>query len=416
MISKGCIHVGCFSLQVELENIGIIMKTVLIAFLDKAYPPTHSFVDGMLVEQISRSPFIKVRLMVSASSANCSGSIRRYNGATCLECLYPRRGFWRLLNLVKVFFILSSRIRKERLRGNRVVVLVRNEPVFLLASVPLRKRYDKLIFQSSYPHEKKGRSALSRYVALGMFWLSRHKVDAVMAVSELGLLRAKKLFPYSKEAIFIPLLSDSKFFVPPNIPQQSQKKELTQFVYIGSHRESRQLDLVLNAIVAFKNGVGRDHAVKFTFIGGSMSQRSWLINRVDGVRALLADGVIEFLLPVPRENIPTMLSQHDVGLALIPDTSIYRETSPTKLSEYMSCGLAVLATTENPVQRSMILESKGGVLVDWEIDSIVGGLLSICDGKKGTIEMRKSAFEYAVENLNYSAYKDEFERIISSSR
>jgi glycosyltransferase involved in cell wall biosynthesis len=380
-------------------------RTILITLLDKSYPPEHSFVDGMLSQEVASIPDITVRLCVSRAPGISQRS-RRYGKASCLPLLHTRRGAGRFLNLFKAIQLIWYQAAREKKRGRRVVLFVRNDPIYLLAASLLRKRVHRLVFQSSFPHEEFSGNKVKLAVGRFLYRLAARGVDAVTAVSPTGLERVRRICPEAGEYAHIPLLSDLPHYQDKSASQQHSP--LPIFIYIGAHGQGRELQLVLQAIVrALASGAKG----KFLFIGGNQVERTSLL-AVEGVAAYVDQGIIKMQGPIPRTDIPKALTQADIGLTLIPPKPVYLEASPTKLAEYMGAGLAVLASRGIPMQEQFVEESGGGVLVDWGVEAMAMAIVQLCADPEGVAAMKERALEYAEKELQYAKYLPDFLRLM----
>ena len=387
------------------------MNTTLVALLDKTWPPEHSFVDGMLASVAADLPGLKVRLCVSGGTTGKRLGIRRYHRVSCIPCLHERRGTRRLLNFFMALGLIRHLARRERKRHHRVILFVRNDPMLLLAAAVHRHRIDRLVFQTSFPHEKGSGRFVKRLMARLLYAAASRKVDAITAVSPLGLERAQKMFPHCTQAVVIPLLCDLPFH-----PQTTagamrllQGSLSVSFIYIGTHSPKRGLETILEGIV---QSVNRGAVGTFLFAGAGESDISRL-SVVKGVRGLMEKRIVTFRGPVPRSQIPVLLADAHVGLSLIPPSKLYAELSPAKLVEYMGAGLAVLATYGIPAQEQIIAESNGGMLVQWHADAIAQAILSLTGDVDRLKVMMASSREYASKNLQYTSRRGDFQRLLA---
>lgn len=375
----------------------------VIALLDKAFPPSHSFVDGLLCNVLAREPGVRLLLLVSRGEDGRDNP-RRYLHTLCWPRLFERRGIGRFLNVWSAYFAVNKLVR--RACGRRTVLLVRNDPSMLLACALQRRRVDRLVFQSSFPHEQ-GPSIKAR-VARWMYRLASARVDAIMGVSPDGLARLRTLFPRARAADIVPLLA--------GLPDQTQLKEpavpdkggAVRFVYIGLHSAARKLEVVLEAIV---RAVQAGANATFTFVGGSPTEHD-VLRRTEGVPGLLQRGCLRFVEKVPRAEITRYLQDADVGLSLIPPDPHFKEASPTKVSEYMTAGLAVLASRGIPLQEQFIEDAQGGVLTDWNPESISAGIRMLCDDRQALGAMRQRSWQYARNTLQYASFLPRVKRLI----
>ena len=386
-----------------------LKKNTLICLLDKPYPPDHSFVTGMLAQALPRDGDVRVELLVMAP---LSGPISptRYHRAVCLPMVpdFTRSGRSRLRAMLAARRLAIVLINKARRRGENVVLFVRNHPMLMLVGASLRHRADGLLFQSSYPLEREQKSRVRRLFHTLMLRMGGRRVDGVLAVSPLGLERAQALCSEKAAGLVVPLLSD--------LPRASAAEEgiwgdvagPARFIYAGTHQPQRRLDVVLEGIVAALDD-GTD--AEFVFVGGKPPEVDALRQPL-GVKRWENAGRIRFLDAVPRPRIAKLLQGADVGLSLVPETSIYREASPTKLAEYMGAGLAVLANRGIELQERFVQDANCGILVDFDSNAIARGISEIAKNHDLRIGYQKNAEQYARNELCYSRYVPAFVNMI----
>ncbi|QIB65972.1 glycosyltransferase [Kineobactrum salinum] len=381
------------------------MKTVLLCFLDKEWPPEHSFVDGMLSTVVAAEKDVRVYLFVSSPWGRKNRRVYRYHKAVCIPVLFPRRWLFRLLNLVKCSVLLLQLGRRMKRQKCRMVVFVRNDPVYLLAAAICKKTYDQLVFQSSFPHEQYSSNPLKRWIGRFIYRLSSSRVDAITAVSPVGLDRVGRLFPQAKAREYIPLLSDLSNSTRDcsEAETTAKKYETVRFLYIGTHSLRRRINIVLSAIVS---AVDMGCQARFLFVGGTQ-QEIEALQSITGVSWLVDQGILKFVAKVRRSEIPAYLASSDVGLCLIPPDPIYTEASPTKLAEYLGAGLAVIASYGIPLQERYVTESRAGMLVDWSEPDIRDAIqmISVDDSLPA---MKENAIKFASEQLAYRRYLSNF--------
>lgn len=379
--------------------------TVVIALLDKAWPLSHAFVDGMLATEAAQQPDLKIRLCVSHSDQNDKFP-KRYKRSACLASLLPRRGIQRILNLLVIILLAGYQARRERKRGHKVVIFVRNDPIFLLASSMLRMQVDRLIFQSSFPHEEYSGHLLKRAAAKLLYRIAGIGVDAVTGVSPEGTARAQKLCIGAERGPHMPLLADMSMEAP-----HHKRSDIMQFLYIGTHAEKREIEIVLKSIVNVCK-ICPQGVAEFRFIGGSEKDISRL-SAVPGIPELIDTGAVTFLPAIPRSEIPEIMASASIGISLIPPKPEYYESSPTKLAEYMGAGLAVLGSYGIAMQERFIEESGGGVLTVWDVAAITEAILGMIRSPESVCIRGYKAFKFARDSLQYKFYLQQFRDLIS---
>lgn len=380
---------------------------MVIALLDKAWPPDHSFVNGMLAGEAGRQPDLRIRLCVSRN-CGCDLRPRAYRSAVCIPRLFTRRGIGRVWNFWQVLRLIHYQASREKNRGKRVALFVRNDPLYLLAASLMRRRVDRLVFQSSFPHEEYSGNAVKRGVARLLYNIAGRGVDIVTGVSPEGVSRAQRLCPGAQSGLHIPLLADAPI-VNRNPRRRVNVNVGPVFIYVGSHDAAREIETILASIV---RAVAQGVVAKFRFIGASNKDQDRL-RQVGGVDELVGRGVIHLESPVPRHKVASILADCDIGLSLIPPTPVYYESSPTKLAEYMGAGLAVLASRGIPMQERFVQASKAGLLVDWGVTSMARGFQALSADFAEVRAYGENATAFAQQSLQYSSYLPQFRRLLA---
>lgn len=381
-------------------------RTLVIAILDKEWPPRHSFVDGMLAGELAHHSDIQVRLMVSQGSVT-QRAPTQYGFSACLPMLYQRRRIGRILNVWVTWRLLHYQIKRSTKRKRPVVLFVRNDPFFLIASIMLRGKVARIIFQSSFPHESHSVNKIQGILARSIYRLAGRWVDGVVGVSPEGVRRIRSVLGRDLPSLFIPLLSDLPRYDGSRAFNR-KSADTIRFVYIGSHADARELDTVFEAIV---NCMQKDVSASFHFIGATHREYARFC-KLPGLEALIKSGVIEIQSPVSRNEIPKILGSCHVGLSLIPPSAMYVESSPTKLAEYMGAGLAILASKGIPLQEQFVQASDGGVLVDWDVEAISHAIKLLATDTAYMREMGRKSCKYAARELQYRRYVGELRNLM----
>ncbi|HOX26714.1 MAG TPA: glycosyltransferase [Candidatus Krumholzibacteria bacterium] len=379
----------------------------VIALLDKSDPPEHSFVDGFLSTVLVEEADIRVRLVVSRAGRD-GGRPRRYRRAVCLPRLWRRRSLGRLANVLQAIRLVAPQVGRLRARQQTVVLLVRNCPILLLAAAVMRPRVDRLVYQSSFPHETASGSRLLRWGARLLLRACAPRVDAVLAVSPLGLARTRRLFPRAGTAAYIPLVAD----VPAALaPAPVAGTGTVRFVYVGSHEAKRGVDLVLRAAAA---ALARGLDAVFRSIGCTEAEYRRLA--ADPIlRPWLDRGRIQLVHRIPRDAVWRELAAAEVGLSVIPPLPEFREASPTKLAEYLGAGLAVVASRGIPAQEDLVADSGAGLMVDWDADAIAGALARIAADRDALARRREAAIRHARTYLDPRAHLANLRRVLAGT-
>lgn len=387
-------------------------KTTLICLLDKEYPPDHSFVTGMLADVLPREGGIRVQLLVGTPKKGPLKPVR-YHHTECMPVLpgLPRKGFQRVRAAVSAYKHTRKLIDQAHQRGEKAVLFVRNDPLMLMVASLLRSKTGRLLFQSSFPFEEVHDSSMKRKIHRTFYKIAGRNVDGLLAVSPLGLERVKKLLPKVGDGLSIPLLADLQKSATNPVESKNDIHEPIRFIYVGTHRTRRRLDVVLRGITAsLDDGVN----AQFVFVGGKPEEIQEL-RKVPGVYRWEKKGRIEFLGPVPRPELMELLKEYDVGVSIIPGLNIYKEASPTKTVEYMGAGLAVLASCEVSLQEEFVRRSGAGQLVHFDPESIRIGINNLAGSPEKLLTLKKQAQKFARDELQYGNYLKSFCDLIIGS-
>jgi glycosyltransferase involved in cell wall biosynthesis len=138
---------------------------------------------------------------------------------------------------------------------------------------------------------------------------------------------------------------DATVFDPNAYPPSSPHVEL-RLVYHGAVLAARGVLQLVDAVAIARE---RDVAVTLVILGSGPDEAA--------VQAHIAshglEDAIQLRAPVPRELVPGILSQADIGVLPFPDRPSWRTSSPLKLMEYLSMGMPVVAT-ELPCHRTVV--------------------------------------------------------------
>lgn len=139
--------------------------------------------------------------------------------------------------------------------------------------------------------------------------------------------------------------------IAPPAPPEEHPLRLHRWnaLYVGDLRASRGLDEMLLAIA----GAPGWHLDLVGPVAASERERA---RRLMGPEL---DGRVTWHGRLPPREAWKLAAGAKVGLALLHDTPAFRDSVPTKVYEYLACGLAVLATPLPRVTR-LLDESRGG--------------------------------------------------------
>jgi glycosyltransferase involved in cell wall biosynthesis len=131
----------------------------------------------------------------------------------------------------------------------------------------------------------------------------------------------------------------------------------------------KALQLVSGDVIEIQ---GKKLAFAVVWPSGSEDTRKSIL-RIDGsIRSNIGSGIDD----------KVRIKKADIGISLIKPYPFYYVSSPTKLFEYMACGLPVVANKGIPEQEKAILESKGGILVSFNKKEFTSAIIKLLRNKR----------------------------------
>ncbi len=146
--------------------------------------------------------------------------------------------------------------------------------------------------------------------------------------------------------------------LPPRC-KEDYSTDRMRLIYVGDVRGVRGIReyVAITGAIA-SQGIG----VELRVVGSFADPAEERDVRAEVRQAGLTDRVI-FMGRRPPEEIPDLLLQGDVGLALLHPIGNYRESYPTKMFEYMAAGLPVVAS-QFPLWERVLVGNDCGRVVD----------------------------------------------------
>lgn len=366
---------------------------MLIGFFDKGWPANHSFVDDFFIGRASQ---LDSRVVVVCERSDATRVFKKSN-VIVLACLHRRRRLGRFLN----FFIVGALLYRFKNNNSKINVLVRNCPVMLGGAVLFKFIGYGLVYQNSFPHELM-LSSLKRFILVCYFKLVQFWVDAILGVSPVALIRLRMIFRKVEVFDYVPLCVSRNLKPSEAEPAKRELGDL-KLCYVGTLSESRRFDVVIKGFYrAVQEGVIAElHVFGGTDLEISIYQKLTVDLNIQ--EQVVFHGVF------PRCQLLSNIGQFDFGLSLFPVNALYREASPTKLVEYMSVGLPVLASKGCDLQESIVAKAQCGELVDFNIEGVRDGIVCISKySSQRRKEAVRSGYSYVDSHLVYEKYVSKF--------
>ncbi len=221
------------------------------------------------------------------------------------------------------------------------------------------------------------------------------KSNIILANSLTTIDRIKQILGTNSVKIkYFPFHTDLKIFKKENI-----KKE-KQIVYIGNFGISQALDILIKAMPIVFSKIP-DVNVKL-YGGGFCEQKIQ-----DLVKKLGLEKSIKFFNPVPRDQIPSILSKSLVGIVSTEDNEGVRSAMPTKTFEYFACSLPVLAYGGSHELKRIIKESDGGIFIEGNNHKEIGdSLIKLLNDKEKIKRYSVNGRKFMNRKIDLSFFKE----------
>lgn len=298
-------------------------------------------------------------------------------------------------------------------RGNIEIVLIRDMPLTALLIAPLRSFLGfKLYFQYSAPlgninigYSKSNRT-LKRFWYLFIGFSYNFLIDKILKTADIVFpitdFHKKELLSCTREEKLVPItmgvdedwLNRNKKEIP-----YLEKLRGRNFliIYFGTLSFVRNPQLILKTFAEVKDECPN---CKLILIGRTAfpweEKELKLLCRNLGIQK-----DVIFTRHLDRNKLQDYLRYCDISISAIPPESYYKISSPTKLYESLGNGVPVVGNKGIFEQEKVILESGGGVLVDYKTTSFCNAIVRLLNDSKLRKEMAKNGRKYVINNYSY---------------
>lgn len=166
-------------------------------------------------------------------------------------------------------------------------------------------------------------------------------------------------------------------------PAAPTSDDRSVIVYVGNIGHAQDLESCLLAMRYLS------HDAVLRLIGGG--------DTVPKLRRLVEEegleDSVEFVGPVPREEIPELLAEADIGIAPLVQDEELAYAMPTKVYEYLGCGLPIVVTGCGELER-FVRDSGGGIHVDNDPHAISLAFDRLLADESMRVDMGASGHEY----------------------
>ncbi len=158
-----------------------------------------------------------------------------------------------------------------------------------------------------------------------------------------------------------------------------------QFVYSGNIGHAQDLELVISAMKI----VLKKYSINFLLVGSGDKVKTL----VEYVKENNLDNSIIFAGSMNREQIPAILNQSIFGVAPLKNLETLEYAAPTKVYEYMACGIPFLGTGKGEIL-NIAHESGAGIMAENSAEDIAEKIIFFLENPDFVAEMGRKGREY----------------------
>lgn len=222
---------------------------------------------------------------------------------------------------------------------------------------------------------------------------------------EMGIYFKEK-YKLKNKILPLPLCPKEEFIS--YIPLQEDRDEIRDIytmIYVGQITPVRKVEMYLEVLKKLIRD--RENPTIMMLFVGPIFKNNYKKKLLQTIEDMELNDHVTMIDEVPIDTIPSYIENADLGLCLLPPIRSYIISSPTKIVEYLSLGVPVVANNEIVDQKIIIKSSGGGLLSSYDSDKIaekIGKMIK--DYTKGR-SMGKKGKEWIIENRNYEIIASE---------
>jgi glycosyltransferase involved in cell wall biosynthesis len=173
-----------------------------------------------------------------------------------------------------------------------------------------------------------------------------------------------------------------------------QREERVTFVYTGAHGPANGLDIVLQACSLLESR-GED-SIDVLLVGDGPSKAE-LVNAAKS----LGLGNVAFRDPLPKSEIPSLLSSADVGLMILAPADLFRfGVSPNKLFDYLAAGLPVLTNVPGTVAEIVEMAEAGRACAPGDATALAEAMAEMAREVRAESDRYRGGRAYVAEHYD----------------
>ena len=236
---------------------------------------------------------------------------------------------------------------------------------------------------------------IESYIKYPLYYSLIKRADIFHPISEsMGNYYARKGYPKNK---MYPLpLCPAKEMIDKPIRSKIIHHNTLKIIYIGQITPVRNIEFLIDIINCIKNDIN----IELKIIG-KIYRNKYKKKLNDKILELGLEKNIKIINEVSFDEIISYIDDSDLGISILPPILAYRVSSPTKVVEYLSRGIPVIANREIDDQRMIIEESGGGLTTKYELFEIAKAIMELNNNIEMCRDMGNKGRQYILNNRNY---------------
>ncbi len=384
-------------------------KDIILILTAHQYPCSHAVLESVFAKELGNHHKFLWILRGDISNGN---EVKWYNSKVLLSKLFKKNDLLsKLRNRVNFFSVLFN--SRDMLQNTVKIVFVRDMPFTAYVLSLFKQKYGfRLYYQHSAPlgdlnidYYKENKKTTSCSVLIKGYsynFFLRMVLERSDVIFPITTYLKKELSSFLPHSSIVPLTmgvdEDWINYQTDAIEKLDSLKENNRIIaYLGTLNFLRNPRFILDIMASIKN---EGFHCKFLMIGKTDSLKEERLLREYCVTLGLENDVI-FTGFVSRKMVRNYLSYCDLTLSPIPPVPFYMISSPTKLYESLGSGVPVIGNYEVFEQEKVLLDSGGGIAVDYNVVSFAEAAMRLLRDSKLRKEMSLAGQNYIIKNYSY---------------
>jgi glycosyltransferase involved in cell wall biosynthesis len=207
----------------------------------------------------------------------------------------------------------------------------------------------------------------------------------------------------------VPNGSDTSMFNPQKIDLESTRSssfpEKFVALYAGAHGMSNDLEVVLQAAVILSERPD----ILMILLGDGKEKPA-----LQDLAREMALSNLQFLPPIPKNEMPTALAAADACIAILKPIPLYGTVYPNKVFDYMAAGKPVLLAMEGVIREVIEAAGAGLVIPPGDPAALAKGIIYLADHEEESREMGSRGREYVKQHFDRQIQAEIFATLIEN--